>query len=181
MAGYGGMSAGSLGKAREYGKKEFQDALSAYEKDRMAYGDLIQTGVEATRTGLADARRIQDYFRPGGEFGAGLKQEGKEAIERGVAKDTALSVASGMPSALGARGINVLAGREYAKQAADVEDLRATREIQATTPYSQMIQSLNNLVSSGVQLTTARPSYAREVRMGSETPPTSRRLPYQFG
>ena len=98
--------------------------------------------------GIPEAKALIDQFRPGGDFGAGLRQESREAIQQGVAQDTAQAVAAGSSSVSSARGINTLAGSEFGKSVANIEDLRATLQVQSFTPYTQLLNNLSSLISA---------------------------------
>ena len=118
----------------EFGRGDFDAALVDWNK---VYADA-QEGIPA-------ALELIEQFAPGGTFGLGLRQEAKELVRGGVARDTAAAVAAGASSISSARGLNVLAGRELSTQFANIEDLRASLQIQAFQPYTQMLSNLANI------------------------------------
>jgi len=124
----------------ELGRPDYAQALKDWDR---TYG-AVQEGVEP-------ARELSEQFAPGGGFGQGRRQEARDVIYGGVARDTATAIASGSSSISSARGLNVLGARELATQYGNIEDARAQLQVQAFTPYTQM---LSNLASVG----TARPT-----------------------
>ncbi len=127
----------------EFGRSDFDAALIDWNR---VYTDAQQ--------GIPAALELIEQFAPGGDFGLGRRQEAREVIGEGVARDTAAGVASGLSSTSSARGLNVLAGRELSTAFANIEDQRAQLQIQAFSPYTQM---LSNLASIG----TSRPTAAQ--------------------
>jgi hypothetical protein len=124
----------------EFGRADFDAALVDWNR---VYN-------EASR-GLPQALELIERFSPGGGFGEGLREESRELIGQGVARDTATAVATGGSSMSAARGLNTLAGRETAKAFAGISDTAAQLELGATSLYQQM---LNSIASVG----TARPT-----------------------
>ncbi len=124
----------------EFGRADFNAALVDWNR---VYTDAQQ--------GIPAALELIEQFAPGGGFGAGRRQEARDLIQGGVARDSAAAVAAGQSSISSSRGLNVLAGRELATQFGNIEDMRAALQIQAFSPYTQM---LSNLASIGVNRPT---------------------------
>lgn len=118
----------------EFGRGDFDAALIDWNR---VYTDAQQ--------GIPAALELIEQFAPGGSFGEGLRTTAREEIGKGVARDTASAVASGFSSRSSARGLNTLAGSEIAKQFANIDDLRAGLQIQAFSPYTQMLTNLANV------------------------------------
>lgn len=129
-------------KTEEFGRADFSAALIDWNR---VYTDAQQ--------GIPEALALVEQFAIGGEFGAGLRTTAREEIGKGVARDTAAAVAAGASSISSARGLNVLAGRELTTAFQNIEDTRAQLQVQAFSPYTQM---LANLASVG----TSRPTSA---------------------
>ncbi len=126
----------------EFGREDFDAALVDWNR---VYTDAQQ--------GIPAALELIEQFAPGGGFGAGRRQEARDLIYGGVARDSAAAVAAGQSSISSSRGLNVLAGRELATQFGNIEDARAALQIQAFSPYTQM---LSNLAAVGTARPTAR-------------------------
>ena len=150
----------------QHGEEEFQSALGRFETRTARFGDLITETLPEVKTGLKDVRDVRKSFARGGEFGKGRRMEAKELIQQGVARDTAAAVAAGASSISSARGLNVLAGRELAKEFGNIEDVRAQLELQAFQPYTQMLSALSNLAATGVQIAAAEPTRGQFITQG---------------
>lgn len=148
------------------GEKYFKEDRKFYEKEYGKYSDIIGTALTDVREGIGEAKGLRDYYRPGGGYGGGLREEAREEVGKGVARSSVQSVQSGMSSMFGSRGINVLAGAELSKLYKNIEDTRNQLLIQAFQPYAQMIQTLGQLATSGSQLLASRPTFASSVKLG---------------
>lgn len=134
----------------EYGKPEYQEALSDWRKDYGSYASMMKTVTPALQ-------QMMGYYSPGGGYGGGLRQEAEETVRGGVSQDLGSMVASGMSSQFGARGVQTRAGSELSKLYKNIEDTRNQLWQQAVQPYAQMIQSI-------AQMQQTRPTYSQYVR-----------------
>jgi hypothetical protein len=137
---------------QEYGKPEYQQALKDYGK---AYGTYSQLTSEA----LPKLKEMTDYYKPGGGYGEGLREEAQGTVQEGVNKDLSQMVATGMSSMAGTKGLQTGAQTELSKMYKNIEDTRNQLWQQSITPYAQMMTSLS-------QMTAARPSYGEYVKLG---------------
>jgi hypothetical protein len=129
----------------ELGRPDYARALKDWDR---VYG-AVEAGVEP-------AKELSEQFAPGGGYGLGRRQETRDLIYGGVARDTATAIASGSSSISSARGLNTLGARELATEYGNIEDSRAQLQVQAFTPYTQM---LSNLASVG----TSRPTKSQYI------------------
>ena len=150
----------------QYGEKEYERAYQDWQEGTSRYSDLIRQTMPQVSQAATEARGLTDYYRPGGGYGGGLRQEARETVGQGVAQASTQMVGSGMSSMFGSRGINVLAGAELSKLYKNIEDTRAQLLSQAFTPYAQMIQTLGNLTGSSAQLATSQPTRNSYVSQG---------------
>ena len=150
----------------QYGEKEYERAYQDWQEGTSRYSDLIRQTMPQVSQAATEARGLTDYYKPGGGYGGGLRQEAKEEVGKGVARTSGQMVASGMSSMFGSRGINVLAGAELSKLYKNIEDTRAQLLTQAFTPYAQMIQTLGNLAGSSAQLASSQPKRGSYVTQG---------------
>lgn len=150
----------------QYGQEDYLRAEKKYDIYASKYSDLITETLPDVREGITAAKGLQDYYQPGGGYGGGLRQEAKETVQGGLAKSLGYSVASGMSSQFGARGVSVLAGAELSKLYKNIEDTRAQLLTQAFAPYAQMIQTLGQLAGTGAQLASAAPKRGQYVTSG---------------
>ena len=127
---------------------------------------MIATTLPQVSEAATEARGLTDYYKPGGGYGGGLKQEAREEVGKGVARTSVDMIRSGMSSMFGSRGINVLAGAELSKLYKNIEDTRAQLLTQAFTPYAQMIQTLGQLAGTAGQLATSQPTRGSYVTQG---------------
>jgi hypothetical protein len=151
---YGGM-APPLTKST--GTREYKQAQKNYDQYSSKYSDLILSSAGDVKKGLKEATQVRDAYKPGGSYGKGQKIQAKQNIEQGVSKSLASSVASGMSSQFGARGVNVLAASELSKLYGNIEDTRNQLMLQAFQPYAQMVSTLGNLAASGAGILNAAP------------------------
>lgn len=133
-----------------YGQPEYQEAMADYKTQYGTYSDIMKEL-------KPKIKNILDYYKAGGGYGAGQRTEAKEAVQGGMATDIGQQVASGMSSQFGARGTATRAGSELSKLYKNIEDTRASLEMQATQPYMQVLQAVKDIIS-------ARPSYGEYVK-----------------
>ena len=107
-------------------------------------------------------KEMTDYYKPGGGYGQGQRQEAKETVQGGVNKDLSQMVSTGMSSMSGYKGLQTLAGSELGKMYKNIEDTRNQLWQQSITPYAQMMTSLS-------QMTAARPTYGEYVKTPGTT------------
>ena len=139
-------------KTQEYGRADYDAALANY---RAVYGDI--------KVDKAKVEALAAQFARGGSYGTGRRQEARDVVGQGVARDTASAVASGMSSMSSSRGLNTLAGRELATLYGNIDDTRAQLELQATgmmTPYTQMLASLQYPTASSYIDRITSPKYS---------------------
>ena len=153
-------------KTPQYGEKEYERAYQDWQAGTSKYSDLMQQTMPQVSEAATEARGLTDYYKPGGGYGGGLRQEAKEEVGKGVARTSGQMVASGMSSMFGSRGINVLAGAELSKLYKNIEDTRAQLLTQAFTPYAQMIQTLGQLAGQSAQLAASQPTRGSYVTQG---------------
>ena len=166
------MAAG-LGKLQNftretYGQAEYNSAVKDYEQYAGKYSDLISSAADTTQTAIGEASELRDYYKADGGYGKGQKTQASETVRGGEAKALGSSVAAGMSSQFGARGINVLASAELAKLYQGIDDTRNQLLIQAFTPYAQMIQTLGTLTSAGAQIASAAPKASDYIQYGDK-------------
>ena len=125
----------------QYGQEDYEAALGRYDAFTGKYGDLVTKGLEQVGT-------LTDYYKPGGEYGKGLKTQAKETVQAGEARSLGAQVSAGQSSQFAARGVSVLASAELAKLYQNIEDTRNQLLQSAFAPYAQMIQTLGQLASS---------------------------------
>lgn len=128
-------------KTTEYGKPEYQEATKKWGEMYGTYSGLMKETQPASK-------EMMDYYKPGGGYGEGRRQEAKETTQAGVSQDLAGMVATGMSSSAGARGLQTLAGTQLGKMYKDIEDTRNQLWQQAMTPYAQMMTSLSQFAQS---------------------------------
>ena len=131
------------------GQQEYQRALEDWQKSYGTYSNLIGQAKPIVE-------QSTKYLAPGGEYGAGQKQEAEELVRKGTYKDMSQMVASGMSSQAGAKGLQTLANTELGKMYKNIEDTRAQLYQQSITPYMQLAESLSQIMST-------RPSYRQYV------------------
>lgn len=137
------------------GEKEYQNALGDWKGAYGTYSNLMK---EAS----PKLQEMTDYYKPGGGYGQGLRQEAKETVQGGVNKDLSSMVATGMSSQAGSKGLQTLAGSELGKMYKNIEDTRNQLWQQSITPYAQMMTSL-------AQFQTSRPSYGESIKTPGTT------------
>ena len=150
----------------QYGEKAYERAYQDWKSGTSKYSDLITSTMPQVSEAATTAKGLTDYYKPGGGYGGGLREEAREEVDKGVARSSVNMVGSGMSSMFGSRGINVLAGAELSKLYKNIEDTRAQLLSQAFTPYAQMIQTLGNLAGSSAQLATSQPTRNSYVSQG---------------
>ena len=136
----------------EYGRADYDAALANYKS---VYGDI--------KVDKAKVEALAAQFARGGSYGTGRRQEARDVVGQGVARDTASAVASGMSSMSSSRGLNTLAGRELSTLYGNIDDTRAQLELQATgmmTPYTQMLASLQYPTASSYIDRITTPKYS---------------------
>jgi hypothetical protein len=137
-------------KTQVYGDPQYNQALADYKKNYGTYSQLMSQAAPQLQA-------MTDYYKPGGGYGEGQRQEAKETVQGGVNKDLSQMVASGMSSQAGSKGLETLAGTELGKMYKNIEDTRNQLWQQSITPYAQMMTSL-------AQMQQARPNYSQYVR-----------------
>jgi hypothetical protein len=140
-----------------YGRSEYQQALGDWQNMMGQYSQMMgQVTPMVSETA--------GYYRPGGGYGQGLRQEAQETVKGGLAKDLASMVSTGMSSQFGARGAQTRAGSELSKLYKNIEDTRAQLQLQAMTPYFQMMQQM-------AQMQQTRPTYGQYFQTGGVLQP----------
>jgi hypothetical protein len=135
-----------------YGYPQYQGALEDWQKAYGTYSKLLG-GV------TPQLSQMMKYYQPGGGYGQGMRQEAKETVQVGTAQDLASMVASGMASQFGTRGVQTRAGAELSKLYKNIEDTRAQLQMQAVTPYAQIMSQMANMMG-------ARPTYGQYFQLG---------------
>ena len=133
----------------EYGKPEYGQAVSDWQKMYGSYAGMMG-GI------TPQMQEMMGYYRPGGGYGAGRREEAAETVRGGVSRDIGQMVATGMSSQFGARGTQMRAGAELSKLYKNIEDTRAQLQMQAFQPYAQMMQAM-------AQVQQTRPTYGQYV------------------
>lgn len=131
----------------------------AEEDWRKIFGDYstMMRGVTPT------LQQTLGYYAPGGQYGRGLRQEAQETVKGGLARDLASMVSTGMSSQFGARGAQTRAGSELSKLYKNIEDTRAQLQMQAITPYAQIMSQM-------AEMMRARPAFGQYFRTGAQIP-----------
>lgn len=167
LAGAGGGTYGSLAQAIQsqgagylrpysqqaitvFGQPEYKAALEDWRKQYGSYESLMKDLP-------AQLKETMAYYKPGGGYGQGLRQEAEETVRGGVAGDIGQMIASGMSSAVGARGVQTRAASELSKLYKNIEDTRNQLLMQSFGPYAQAMQTLASMQQ-------ARPSYGQYVQ-----------------
>ncbi len=138
----------------QYGKEEYQQAVSDWSKAYGTYSSLLSETQPVLKSAI-------DYYSPGGGYGEGQREEAKELVQQGVNKDLSTMVSTGMSSQAGTKGLQTLANTQLGKMYKQIEDTRAELLTQSITPYSQLMESISNMMQS-------RPTYRQYVTSGKE-------------
>jgi len=152
-----GLTIYSPGGQTMYGHPQYQEAMEDWKR---TYGDY-STMMSQVTPGL---QNMMSYYQPGGGYGEGLRQEARETVQGGLAKDLGSMVATGMSSQFGARGANTRAASELSKLYKNIEDTRSQLWQQSTTPYAQIMSQMANVMQS-------RPTYGQYARLGTYREP----------
>lgn len=134
----------------EYGRPEYGRALTDWQRMYGSYAGMMGGVTPAMQ-------EMMGYYRPGGGYGAGRREEAAETVRGGVSREMGGMVAAGMSSQFGARGTQARAGAELSRLYKNIEDTRAQLQMQAIQPYAQMMQAMT-------QVQQARPTYGQYVQ-----------------
>ena len=141
-----------------YGKPQYEEAVGDWRKMMGNYAQMM--GGVTPKLG-----KMMDYYKPGGGYGAGRREEAKETVQSGMARDLGSMVSTGMSSQFGARGTGTRASSELSKLYKNIEDTRSQLWQQSVQPYAQIMQQM-------AQMQAVRPTYGQYFKTGAALKPT---------
>ena len=109
---------------------------------------------------------MMGFYAPGGGYGRGRREEAKETVQGGMARDLGQMVSTGMSSQFGARGAGTRAGAELSKLYKNIEDTRGQLWQQSVQPYAQMMAQMANMMQT-------RPTFGQYFKTGGVLRPTT--------
>ena len=148
------------------GEKYYQKDRALWEQGYKSYSDLMKETMGDVKGMLPEVKAQADYYKPGGGYGAGIRQTGREEIGKGLAQSSVAAVQSGMSSTFASRGLNVLAGSERSKLEKNIEDTRAQLQMKALEPYLNISQTMGALLQGLSGFMSSMPSFAGSTKLG---------------